>query len=43
MVALSLFGGAVLHKPAYLLTIAIIGTASRKMIVAMAKTMKYAG
>ena len=30
-------------KPAYLLTIAIIGTASRKMIVAMAKTMKYAG
>jgi hypothetical protein len=30
-------------KPAYLLTIATIGTASRKMIVAMAKTMKYAG
>jgi hypothetical protein len=25
------------------LTIAIIGTASRRMIVAMAKTMKYAG
>jgi maltoporin len=32
-----------LHKPAYPLTIAIIGTASRRMIVAMAKTMKYAG
>jgi hypothetical protein len=30
-------------KPAYPLTIAIIGTASRRMIVAMAKTMKYAG
>jgi hypothetical protein len=29
-------------KPAYL-TIATIGTASRKMIVAMAKIMKYAG
>jgi hypothetical protein len=30
-------------KPAYPLTIAIIGTASRRMVVAMAKTMKYAG
>jgi hypothetical protein len=30
-------------KPAYPLTTAIIGAASRKMIVAMAKTMKYAG
>ena len=42
MGAESLFGEAVLDKPAYPLTIAIIGTASRKMIVAMAKTMKYA-
>jgi hypothetical protein len=40
---LSLFGGAVLHKPAYPLTTASKGTASRKMIVVMAKTMKYAG
>jgi hypothetical protein len=30
-------------KPAYPLTIAIIGAVSRKMVVAMAKTMKYAG
>jgi hypothetical protein len=30
-------------KPAYPLITAIIGTASRKMVIAMAKTVKYAG
>jgi hypothetical protein len=30
-------------KPAYPLITAIIGIASRKMVIAMAKTVKYAG
>ena len=34
---------AVLHWPAYPLTFASRRTASKRMIVAMAKTVKYAG